>query len=143
MEAPSGSEGVTRRAVVRAAAWSAPVLAAAVATPLEAASTAVLAVQMAPAAVAGAGFTWPGATVTNTGSTSLTVTWSVDVSPALESLSGPLTGTATITPGSSETVAAGITGHYVAAAWPTVLTLTLLGDGTPRTTTVTFQAEEQ
>ncbi|MFK3677831.1 hypothetical protein ACI2IP_08865 [Microbacterium sp. NPDC090218] len=143
MDEQRASAGFTRRSVVRAAAWSAPVIAAAVATPLAAASGAAVAVQMSPAGVTGAGFAWPGATVTNTGTTPMTVTWSVDVSPALESLSGPLTGSVTIPPGGSEQVAVNITGYYVAAAWPTTLTLTLLGDGAPRTSTVTFQAEEQ
>ncbi|WP_262001624.1 hypothetical protein [Microbacterium sp. Mcb102] len=144
MDEQRTSTGITRRSVVRAAAWSAPVIAAAIATPLAAASgAAALTVQPSPATVTGADFAWPGATVTNTGTTPLTVTWSVDVAPVLESLSGPLTGTVTIPPGSSELVAAGITGYYVAAAWATTLTLTLLGDGAPRTSTVTFQAEEQ
>ena len=144
LEQQHRSAGMTRRTVVRGAAWSAPVIAAAVATPLAAASAErpMTTVQMSPASVEGPSFTWPGATVTNTGTTPMTVTWSVDVAPALESLTGPLTGTVTIRPGESTQIAAGVTGYYVAAAWPTTLTLTLVRDGVPQTSTVTFQAAE-
>lgn len=134
---------VTRRTLIRAAAWSVPVVAVAVATPLAAASRrADLGVEMAPASVDGSTFTWPGAVVANTGTAPLTVTWSIEVTPALESLGGPLTGTITIPPQSSATVAAGVTGSDVAAAWETTLVLTLLHDGGSQTSAISFRARE-
>jgi hypothetical protein len=81
--------------------------------------------------------------VANTGTAPLTVTWSIEVTPALESLGGPLTGTITIPPQSSATVAAGVTGYYVAAAWDTKLLLTLVHDGGSQTAEISFRAEEQ
>lgn len=144
MEQQGTSNDVTRRTLVRAAAWSVPVIAAAVATPLAAASRrAEFTVDMAPASVVGATFTWPGAVIENTGTTPLTLTWSIEVTPTLDSLSGPLTGAITIPPQSSATVAAGVTGYYVAAAWDTKLLLTLIHDGGSQTPEISFRAEEQ
>ncbi|MDF2560034.1 MAG: hypothetical protein K0R99_1480 [Microbacterium sp.] len=134
---------VTRRTLMRAAAWSVPVVAVAVATPLAAASRqAEFAVDMAAASVDGATFTWPGALIANNGTTPLTLTWSIEVTPTLESLNGPITGTITIPPQSSATVAAGVTGYYVAAAWETTLVLTLLHDGSSQTSAISFRARE-
>ncbi len=139
----STSTEVTRRALIRAAAWSVPVVAVAVATPLAAASRrAEFAVEMAPASVDGATFAWPGALIANNGTTPLTLTWSIEVTPTLDSLSGPLTGTITIPPQSSATVAAGVTGYYVAAAWETKLLLTLIHDGGSQTDEISFRARE-
>jgi hypothetical protein len=143
MERQSSPTDVTRRALVRAAAWSVPVIAAAVATPLAAASLRTgFAVDMAPASVDGATFTWPGAVVANTGTEPLTLSWSIEVTPTLDSLSGPLTGTITIPPQSSATVAAGVNGYYVAAAWETKLVLTLLHGQGSQTAEVSFRARE-
>lgn len=144
MEQQSRSTEVTRRSLVRAAAWSVPVIAAAVATPLAAASRrAEFAVDMASASVVGATFTWPGAVIENTGTTALTLTWSIEVTPTLESLGGPLSGAITIPPRSSATVGAGVSGYYVAAAWETKLLLTLIHEGASQTAEVSFRAEEQ
>jgi len=144
MEQQGTSTAVTRRTLVRAAAWSVPVIAVAVATPLAAASRrAEFAVDMAQASVVGASFTWPGALIENTGTTPLTLTWSIEVTPTLESLSGPLTGAITIPPQSSATVGAGVSGYYVAAAWETKLLLTVFHDGGSQTAEVSFRAEEQ
>ncbi|WAA65718.1 hypothetical protein [Microbacterium oxydans] len=142
MEQQGTSTAVTRRTLVRAAAWSVPVIAVAVATPLAAASTSPLIVQMNPATVDGSTFDWPGALVTNTGTSDVTLTWTVDVTPALDSLTGPVTGTITIPAGGSAMVAVGVTGFHVAAAWDSELTLALLRDGAPQTETITFRAVE-
>lgn len=142
MEQSSTASGMTRRGMMHAAAWSLPVIAVAVATPLAAASGLNVAAVMPAATVDGATFTWPGAEVTNTGTVPATISWSISVAPTLESLSGPLTGTITIPPGGVATVAAGVSGHYVAAAWLTTLYLTLFHDGVWQNFSVSFQAEE-
>lgn len=136
------SAGITRRTAIRAGVWTVPVVAVTCAAPLAAASTARPAVQMLPVTIDRATFTWPGAVVGNPGTTPITVTWSVAVSPELDWMTGPTTGSTTVPPGSSATIAAGVQGFPVAAAWPTTLTLTLLRDGGSEDHSIVFQAEE-